>query len=211
MVFKDRHDAGKQLAQALIHYQNTPNGIIIGLPRGGVVVAYEVAKILQLPLDVTCPRKIGAPQNPELAIGAITETGEGIFDEALIQRLQIPQNEIEKTMAHEKNVAIQRIKSFRKGRLKLNIENKVVILIDDGLATGSTMRAAIKSIKAGKPAKIIVAIPTAPFETVEVIRAEVSEIVCLDCPLFFQAIGQFYEDFSQTEDDEVISLLMKTC
>lgn len=210
LIFQDRHDAGKQLAIALMHYQNAPNAIVIGLPRGGVVTAYEVAKTLQLPLDVICPRKIGAPINPELAIGAITETGEGIFDQSLINRLNISQVEIDKIVEHEKVVATQRIKLFRKGRPKLDIKGKIVILTDDGLATGATMRAAIRSVYAEKPKKIIVAVPTAPFETVQLIQQEVNEVICLDCPSFFQAVGQFYKDFSQTEDEEVIALL-ETC
>jgi putative phosphoribosyl transferase len=207
LIFEDRHDAGMKLAQALMAYQKVSNAIVIGLPRGGVVTAYEVARYLELPLDVVCPRKIGAPQNPELAIGAITETGEGIFDESLIERLGISQEEIRTAVKREKAEAAHRIALFRKGRPQLDLSGKIVILVDDGLATGATMRAAIKSVRASKPEKIVVAVPTAPFETVQEIEQLANEVVCLDCPAFFQAVGQFYENFSQVEDAEVIALL----
>lgn len=207
LPFKDRHEAGQRLSTALKHYQGATDCIVIGLPRGGVVTAYEVAKALQLPLDVICPRKIGAPQNHELAIGAITESGDGIFDESLIQRLRIPQSYIEKTVEREKQVARHRANLFRKGKPKVDVTGKTVIVIDDGLATGATMRAAIKSLLAEKPKKIIVAVPVAPFDTVQMIQTEVNEVICLECPSFFQAVGEFYEDFSQTQDEEVIALL----
>lgn len=207
MIFKDRQDAGIQLAKSLIKYKNQPNTIVIGLPRGGVVVAYEVAKALNLPLDVTCPRKIGAPSNPEFAIGAITETGQGIFNERVIQQLQISQTYLKETVENEKAEAQKRLKKFRGNMASRNFKDKVVIIIDDGLATGSTMKAAILSMHASGTAQIIVGIPVSPPDTLNEIRSMVDNVVCLDTPPFFQAVAQFYQTFDQTSDSEVIELL----
>lgn len=207
MIFKDRQEAGKQLVPILKHYHNDSNAIVIGLPRGGVVLAAEVAKGLKLTLDIVFPRKIGAPMQPELAIGAITETGEGNFDEELIQYLQISQSYIEKATQQEKQVAQKRLQLYRKNKPKISLEGKTVILVDDGLATGATMKAAIASVRKEGADKIVVAVPVAPAETLEEIRDMVDEAFALDIPAFFQAVGQFYEDFSQTEDDEVIEIL----
>lgn len=210
MRFKDRKDAGKKLATRLISYQNDPNAVVIGLPRGGVVTAFEVAKYLNLPLDVTCPRKIGAPGNLEYAIGAITETGEGIFHEEPIQMLHIPSSYIQKMVETEKEVARKRLELYRKRAPAIDIENKTVIIVDDGIATGATMQAAIRSIRSQGAGRIVLAVPVAPPETYEEISSEVDEAVCLDTPPFFQAVGQFYESFGATEDEEVIQLLEKS-
>lgn len=207
MIFKDRQDAGIQLAKSLIKYKNQPNTIVIGLPRGGVVVAYEVAKTLNLPLDITCPRKISAPSNPEFAIGAITETGQGIFNERVIQQLQISQTYLNEAVENEKAEAQKRLKKFRGNMIPRNFKDKVAIIIDDGLATGSTMKAAILSMHASGTAQIIVGIPVSPPDTLNEIRSMVDNVVCLDTPPFFQAVGQFYQSFDQTSDSEVIELL----
>lgn len=206
-MFQDRIDAGQQLAQALIAYKNRKDVLVIGLPRGGVPVAYEVADRLNLPLDIFCPRKIGAPMNKEFAIGAITETGEGIFDEDTIARLGIPQEYIDREVAIEKQTAQKRLDAYRKGRPKRVIKGKTIILIDDGLATGATMKAAIRSAHAEGASEIVVAVPVAPPDTLDEIRMMVDEAYCLDTPLFFQAVGQFYEDFRPTEDEEVEQLM----
>lgn len=207
MIFKNRQDGGKRLVPALRKFQKDPNAVIIGLPRGGVVTAAEIAKELKLPLDVIVPRKIGAPMQPELAIGAITETGEGIFDESLISRLGVSQSYINHEVEHQKKVSQNRLQMYRKNKPKINLEGKTVILVDDGLATGATMKAAIKSAQAEGAGRIVVAVPVAPPETVEEIRELADEVIVLDTPIFFQAVGQFYDDFSATEDDEVIALL----
>lgn len=207
MLFIDRYDAGKKLVYPLIKYQNQPDTVVLGLPRGGVVVAYEVAHGLHLPLDITCPRKIGSPINPELAIGAITETGETFFNEDLIQRLAVPQSYILREMEKEKKVAIARTELYRRGKEPLDVKNKIVILVDDGLATGATMKAAIQSIKKSGAAKIIVAVPVGPSDTLHEIKQLVDEAICLATPAFFSAVGQFYENFLSTEDSEVIALL----
>lgn len=209
MIFRDRQDGGKQLAQELLKYHHQPNVVVLGLPRGGVVTAFEVAKALSLPLDIVCPRKIGAPFNPELAIGAITETGEGVFHDNLISRLGISEKYIQQEVEKEKQQAQRRLTLFRKNRPKINLEGKTVILVDDGLATGATMEAAIKSVTAEGAAKIVVAVPVSPPDTYDKIQREVDEIVALSTPTFFEAVGQFYDDFSPTEDEEVVELLSK--
>src|ERR1700733_5538474 len=205
-MFRDRIDAGEQLALALQKYHNKKNTLVIGLPRGGIPVAYEVAQNLKLPLDVVCPRKIGAPFNKEFAIGAITETGEGIFDNEVISRLQIPKKYIEEEVEIEKETAQHRLGSYRKGRSPRNIKEKTVILIDDGLATGATMKAAIRTMRAERAESIVVAIPVSSLEALEEIRKKVDDIICLFAPRNFQAVGQFYQDFTPTEDEEVIAL-----
>jgi putative phosphoribosyl transferase len=209
MIFKNRQDAGKQLIKPLAKYQGQKDTIVIGLPRGGVVLAYEVAKGLDLPLDVTCPRKIGAPGNPEFAIGAITETGEGIFNDSVIARLQVPESYLEATIAKERAEAQKRLDRFRGGMPPRDFADKTLIIVDDGLATGSTMKAAIKSMQAAGAKKIVVAIPVSPVETLEEIKQMVDETICLNTPWFFQAVGQFYVSFDQTTDEEVINLMQK--
>lgn len=207
MIFADRREAGERLVPELDKYRNDPNAVVIGLPRGGVVTAFEVAKGLHLPLDVVCPRKVGAPFNPELAIGAITESGEGVFHHDLIARLGVSQRYIDQEVEKEKKVAQRRLALFRKNRPKINLQGKTVIIVDDGLATGATMLAAIKSVKKEKAEKIVVAVPVSPQDTYEKIQEEVDEIVVLGTPAYFAAVGQFYVNFAGTEDEEVVELL----
>ncbi len=207
MIFTNRRDAGEKLVPELVKYRNDPNAVVIGLPRGGVVTAFEVARGLHLPLDVVCPRKVGAPFNPELAIGAITETGEGVFQHDLIAHLGISQKYIEEEVEKEKKVAQRRLALFRKNRPKVSLKGKTVIIVDDGLATGATMQAAIKSVKKEMAEKIVVAVPVSPPDIYEKIQEEVDEIVVLDTPALFAAVGQFYVDFAGTEDEEVVELL----
>lgn len=208
-MFRDRREAGQKLVGLLKKYSKDPQTVVIGLPRGGVVTAYEVAQGLQVPLDVVFPRKIGAPYQPELAIGAVTETGEGVFNEDIIAQLNIPEKYIHQEKEKEKLVAQRRLQLYRKNRPKINLEGKTVILVDDGLATGATMKAAIQSVRAEGAGRIVVAVPVSPQDTLEEIKEEVDEVVALQAPSLFYAVGQFYEDFSPTEDDEVIQLLQK--
>jgi putative phosphoribosyl transferase len=207
MLFKDRTDAGKKLADELLEYENIPDGLVIGLPRGGVVLAVEVAKRLKLPLDVVCPRKIGAPFNPEYAIGAITETGEGIFNEEAISYLDISEEHVKETVEREKQQAKRRLELFRKGRPPRDFQDKVVIIVDDGIATGSTMKAAIKSIQSEGAQKIVCAVPVSPPDTHSEISSMVDHMVCLHTPRSFQAVGQFFEDFRPTEDEDVADIM----
>jgi predicted phosphoribosyltransferase len=206
MLFKDRQDAGKKLAEALKKYKNAPETIILALPRGGVVVGFEIAKALNLPLDIVVSRKIGAPGNPEYAIGAITETGDAILNENEIK--YIDKEWLKEEIKKEKKEAQRRFMIYRAGS-PLQIKNTTVILVDDGLATGYTMRAAITSIRNRKPAKIIVAMPHGAKDSIEIIRNKVDEVVVLYKPIIYWAVGNYYKEFSQTSDEEVIKLLSK--
>ncbi|NGX61444.1 MAG: putative phosphoribosyl transferase [Chlamydiae bacterium] len=210
MLFANREEAGEKLAEALKDYKGDENTILIALPRGGVVVGLEVAKHLSLPLDIVCPRKIGAPFNPEYAIGAVTETGEGIISQTLIQQLGITESYLKETLAEESKQAKWRHDHYRKGRPPRNLQGKRVILIDDGLATGSTMRAAIKTVKREEASEIVVAVPVSPKETFEHLEQEVDKLIALATPTPFYAVGQFYDSFDQTTDEEVIALLSQT-
>lgn len=210
MIFSNREDAGRKLAEKLGKYKGKPDVVLLGLPRGGVVTANEVVKRLKLPLDIIVPRKIGAPGNPELAIGAITESGEGIFDEEIIKYVGADREYVERTVEDEKKEAQRRLKVYRGGRPPVDLREKTVILIDDGIATGSTMRAAIASVKAKKAGKIVVAVPVLARDTVKKIEKEVDELIYVDAPLFFGAVGSFYRTFDQTEDEEVIKIMKNT-
>lgn len=210
MMFKNRVEAGQKLADALKKFNNSPNTIILALPRGGAVIGFEVAEKLNLPLDIVVPRKIGAPGDPEFAIGAITETGEGIFDEMVIGAYGITESYLQNEIKKEKAEAERRLTLYRGPRPPLDLKNKTVIIVDDGLATGLTMRAAIKTVKKMGAAKIAVAIPVAPSDTVELIKKEVNELIYLLTPAFFGSVGEFYDEFPQTADEEVIELLKKS-
>jgi len=210
MKFKNRLEAGQKLAAALGKFKDAKNTIILALPRGGVVVGFEVAKILNLPLDIVVPRKIGAPGNPEFAIGAITEQGVGIFEEMIIGAYGITESYLQNEIKKEKAEAERRIKLYRGSRPSLDFKNKTVIIVDDGLATGLTMRAAVKTAKTLGATEIVVAIPVTPPDTADLIKKEVDEIIYLDAPALFGAVGEFYDEFAQTTDEEVINLLKKS-
>jgi len=210
MIFKNRQEAGQKLAEKLKEFKSQKNTIILALPRGGVVTAFEIAKELNLPLDLVIPRKIGAPDNEEYAIGAITETGEGIFNQEAIDSLSVSKEYLDKKVAAEKKEATRRLKTYRQDRPALNLKNKTVIIVDDGIATGLTMRAAIKSVKEKKAKKVIVAVPVSAQDSLKIIEKEVDQVICLDAPLFFGAVGAFYRDFGQTTDEEVIELMKKS-
>ncbi len=205
--FKDRKDAGMLLAKKLLSYKNKPNAVVIGLPRGGVVTAFEIAQELKLPLDIIVPRKIGAPFSPELAVGALTEDGQVDLNEQLIHNLNINKKDLENIIEEEKQEAQRRLKIYRGNRSPRNLQNKIVLLVDDGIATGATMKAAIKSAQKDGAQKIIVATPVAPPETVKLLEKLVDEVICLQQPEDFGAIGIFYENFKQTTDEEVVALL----
>jgi putative phosphoribosyl transferase len=210
MIFKNRLEAGEKLAEALEKFKGKPDTIILALPRGGVAIGFEVAQKLNLPLDIVVPRKIGAPGNPEFAIGAITEQGEGVFDEMTVSAYGITESYLQNEIKKEKIEAERRLKLYRGERGPLDLGNKTAIIVDDGLATGLTMRAAIKTVKKLGTEKIIVAIPVTSPEAAEIIKKEVDEIIYLEAPAFFGAVGAFYEEFPQTTDEEVIDLLKKS-
>ena len=203
-------EAGQKLAKTLGKFKDTEDTIILALPRGGVVVGAEVARELNLPLDIVVPRKIGAPANPEFAIGAITETGVGIFEEMIIGAYGITESYLQNEIKKEKAEAERRLKLYRGTRSPLDLKNKTVILVDDGLATGLTMRAAVKSVKKYSAEKIVVAIPVTSPEAAELVKKEVDEIIYLEAPAFFGAVGSFYQEFGQTTDDEVVNLLKQS-
>lgn len=206
MIFADRVEAGQRVVELLKGCDAT---LVVALPRGGVVVGYEIAAALSLPLEVICPRKIGAPHNPEYAIGAITESGEMSVDPSLVEALGYSKEEINRIIADELAEAQRRAALYCSGRLPHRIRGERVILVDDGIATGSTMRAAIASVKQQGADSITVAVPVAPPETIQALRPAVDRIVCLDQPASFFAVGQFYHQFNQTSDDEVIALLKR--
>jgi len=207
--FQNRTEAGQQLATRLKPYANRPDVLVLGLPRGGVPVAYEVAKTLNAPLDLCLVRKLGVPGHKELAMGAIASGGVRVLNYDVISWLGISGTTIDAVAARELQELQRRDRVYRGDRPVPNIRDRIVILVDDGIATGSTMRAAISVLKPQQPASLIVAVPVAPPETCDVIRAEVDEVVCLMIPEMFYAIGLWYEDFSQTTDEEVRDLLAR--
>ena len=207
MIFTDRADAGRQLAKKLSAYQNDPSVIVLGLPRGGVITAHEVAKIIKAPLDIIVPRKIGAPFSAELAVGAITEDGEPILDENLIASLNITRDYLAAEIEKEKTEAARRLKKYRADQSNLDLKNKIAILVDDGIATGATMRAAISSVKNKNAKKVIVAVPVLPADTKKIIEKECDQLIYLNTPFIFFSVGEFYKQFPQVEDEEVIEIL----
>ncbi len=184
--------------------------VVLGIPRGGVVTAYEVARELNVPLDVTIARKIGAPGDPEYALGAVGEKGEVVLNPDVMRLPEIESGYIKNEAKRQQEEIKRRLEIFRSGKTGINLKNKTVILIDDGIATGSTILAAVKSIKEDNPEKVIVAVPMAPKESIEELEEEVDEVVCLSQPELFFAISQFYQDFPQIADEEVIEILEKS-
>jgi len=207
--FNDRIDAGKRLASELKDFSGK-KGIVLAIPRGGVVVGYEIAKALNLPLDVIIPRKIGAPGNPELAIGAVAEDGTAILDDNLISYKGDRREYIKEEIARQKQEMQRRLKLYRQDTSYPNLKGLDVIVVDDGIATGSTMKAALASVKNRGAASVTVAVPVGPPSTIEELNKMADRVVCLYTPEYFQAIGEFFSDFSQTTDEEVIMLLRES-
>lgn len=205
--FSDRRDAGKHVARMLMAYKRSPDTVVFGLPRGGVVVAYEVARELELPLDIMVPRKVGAPFNEELAVGAVTQDGQMVWNEQLVKSLHLNRTDMRETIKKETSEAQRRLQLYRHGKGPLAIKGKTVILVDDGIATGATMRAAIVYARQQAAKKIVVAVPVATVDTLEIIEKEADEVVSVMLPKIFLGISAFYDSFPQTEDEEVISLL----
>ncbi len=194
------------LAKALKEYKGC-DVVVLAVPRGGVVVGYYVAKELGCPLDVIVPRKLGAPFQPELAIGAVAEDGTTVLNEDLVNSMGVSQQYIEKKVKEEVAEIKRRISLYRSGKEAIPVKDKIVVLVDDGLATGATIKAAISYVKKLGPKALVVAVPVAPPETIRSLRQEVDKVICLSTPEPFYAIGQFYEEFEQVEDEEVIRLL----
>lgn len=208
-AFRDRVEAGRLLAERLTAYAGRSDVLVLGLPRGGVPVAYEVARALDVPLDVFVVRKLGVPGHEELAMGAIASGGVIVQNDDVVQSLRIPHHVVEAAAARERRELERRERAYRDGRPAPNVRGRTVILIDDGLATGSTMRAAVAALRQLGPAQIIVAVPTAAPSTCEEFRQEADECICDITPEPFYAVGLWYEDFSQTTDDEVRDLLKR--
>jgi predicted phosphoribosyltransferase len=206
--FRDRREAGRLLADTLTaSYANRPDALVLALPRGGVPVAYEVACALQAPLDVFVVRKLGVPGREELAMGALAPDGVRILNQEVVKALRIPGSIIDEVAAEELEELKRRERLYRGSCLPPNLRGRTVILVDDGLATGATMRAAIQALRQQLPARIVVAVPTASPDTCEALAAEADEVVCAMTPRPFFSVGHWYDDFTQTTDEEVRHLL----
>ncbi|MCE5326531.1 MAG: phosphoribosyltransferase [Planctomycetaceae bacterium] len=206
MTYLDRTDAGKKLAHALGDYRGK-DALVLALPRGGVIVGYEVARELEADLDVLIVRKLGSPYNPEFGIGAIASGGARYLDAKAIAALHVPQAYIERVEQQERAELERRSRTYRGERPQPQIDGRLVILVDDGIATGGTARAAVRALRQANPARLVLAVPVAPPSTVAALAGEVDEIVCPEMPLGFSAIGQWYQYFDQVSDEEVIDLL----
>lgn len=207
MVYRDRKDAGKRLAGSLMHYRGKADVIVLGLPRGGVTVAYEVARRLQCALDIVIVRKIGFPGNPELAAGAVSETGSVVYNEDVVTAYGVSRTYLELETARQKQEIARRIALYRGGKGVPPLTGKTVILVDDGVATGATVKAAISTLKQERIAKLVVALPVASWEAQQEISPLVDEWVCLQAPIDLRSVGAYYSDFSQVEDEEVVEML----
>jgi putative phosphoribosyl transferase len=207
--FDNRDQAGQLLAKKLTKYANRRDVLVLGIPRGGVSVAFQIAKALHAPLDILICRKLGTPGQEELALGAIASGGVRVLNADVVELLGIPEAEIERIAANEQQELERRERAYRGERPPLEIRNRTVIIVDDGIATGSNMTAAIRALRQMKPARIVVAVPVAPFWTCESLKKEADEVVSLEIPQSFQAIGQFYLDFSEVTDAQVYELLQR--
>jgi putative phosphoribosyl transferase len=204
-VFRNRAEAGQRLG-AELRSRHLVDPLVLGLPRGGVEVAYEIARALNAPLDVIPARKLGAPFQPEVAIGAIAP-GAIVLNPQLIEQVGLRRADLDRVLAEEMREMSRQAELFRSGRPALDVADRTVVLADDGLATGATAAAAIQSVRQGRPRKLILAVPVGAADTVRRLHAEVDELVCLETPRDFQAVGQWYENFDQTTDVRVIHLL----
>lgn len=207
LPLENRTEAGRALAERLSQQTEGDSVVVLALPRGGVPVAREVAEVLGAPLDVLVVRKLGAPGWPELAAGAIASGGIRVLNRDVIEDLGITEAALEQVAAEEYRELERRERAYRGDRERIAIAGRTVILVDDGVATGATMRAGIAALRQQNPARIVVAVPVAPPDTLELLRGEADEVVCLAAPVMFRAIGEWYRDFRQVSDDEVRELL----
>ncbi|MFE9362111.1 phosphoribosyltransferase family protein [Streptomyces sp. NPDC006978] len=208
MLFTDRTDAGRQLAEALRHLERR-DPVVLGLPRGGVPVAYEVARALGAPLDVIVVRKLGVPYRPELGFGAIGEGGARVISDEIVRHAGVREKDLEAVERAEEAELLRRAQTYREGRPRLPLEGRTVVVVDDGVATGATARAACHVVRAQGASHVVLAVPVASPDVAARMREDVDEVVCLSTPHLFSAVGEWYRDFSQTSDEEVVSLLAR--
>jgi len=206
-LFRNREEAGELLATALKKYRNDPHAIILALPRGGVAVGYQLSLALHLPLDVLISRKIGAPDNPEYAMGAVSETGAVYWNRDALRGLGLSQGELEEAVHAQRDEVARRVALYRQGRSFPDLTDRTVILVDDGIATGATFFASAAAARQRHPCRLVGAIPVGPSETIRRVRETVDELVVLMVPEPFYAVGNFFEDFAQVEDREVLQYL----
>lgn len=209
-MFIDRKDAGSQLAKRLEGYSEKKGAIILALPRGGAATGFEIARQLRLPLDVLIVRKIGFPGQEELAVGAVSETGTIALNESLIRTANVPREYIDAAVAKQKEEIRRRVQLYRGGKGIMGLEGKTVILVDDGVATGATMKAAIETLKREGLSRLVVAVPLAPPDTAEELGKMADEFICLETPWDFMAVGAHYQNFYQVSDDEVVEMLRQS-
>ena len=202
-TFHNRSEAGRALARELSRYADRPDVVVLALPRGGAPIGFEIARALHAPLDVFLVRKLGAPQYEELAMGAIASGGTRVLNESVVDQLRITAEEIEEVSQRERRELERREQAFRNGRALIPVSDRICILVDDGLATGSTMRAAVMALKKQNPKRIVVAVPVASADTCAEFEPLVDEIVCLYTPEPFMAVGRWYDDFAQLTDEQV--------
>ena len=206
-IFQNRRDAGCRLAAGLKAYAHLPNVLVLGLTRGGVPVAFEIAKALRAPLDIMVVRKLGAPNNPELAVGAIGPGNECVWNTTLIQELRLSQDNLDATVRKETAERLCREKRYRGDAPPLSTSGKIVLLVDDGIATGASIRAAARAVRRTRPARLILATPVAAADSLPSLASEADDVIALSTPEFFLGVGQWYRDFPQTDDEEVITCL----
>ena len=207
--FRNRTDAGRQLAEKLAAYANRPDVLVLALPRGGVRVAFELARAFGAPLDVFLVRKLGVPGYEELAMGAVATGGVRVLNDEIVRGLGISEHEIDAVVARELRELSRRDRLYRGDRPPSDVAGRTVILVDDGLATGATMRAAVQALRQQQPGRIVAAVPTASPDTCQVLKAEADDVICAIPPEPFFAVGHWYDDFTQTTDDEVRELLAR--
>jgi predicted phosphoribosyltransferase len=208
-IFRNRVDAGKRLAASLSAFAHQEDVVVLALPRGGVPVAYEVAKALDLPMDIFVVRKLGVPGQKELAMGAIASGGIRIVNEAVVQQAGLSDEDIAAAAAQEQVVLERRENKYRQGRSSIDPKGKTTIVVDDGMATGSTMQVTVLALKRLKPSRIVIAVPVAAKEACAELKEWADQVICLETPVPFWAVGQWYQDFSQTTDEEVLSYMDK--
>jgi putative phosphoribosyl transferase len=207
-MFQNRADAGRQLVRRLLRYKRE-HPVVLALPRGGVPVGYEIAVALGAPLDIIVVRKLGAPGQPELGIGAVVDGNhaQSVLNEEVLRMVSVSDEYVDREVARQLQEIRRRQELYRGGRPCEEVAGRMVIVVDDGIATGGSMRAALRGVRRAAASRLVLAVPVAPPETIAALRPEVDDLICLKAPLFFHAVGQFYQDFKQTTDEEVIRLL----